>query len=181
MMLSDAARWRGGDRDCASAGVSWSASFVLIILSMLSRAARRFLLWAPPLGYMYFIFFLSSESDPLPSLTRVVWDKALHGTGYAALGALIARGFAGEGLSWRRAWLLAAIASSAYGVSDEYHQSFVAGRDADVLDWVADTIGSSVGAGVFVGFLGIWRHQLVSRWPGLGRWHTLVGTEPPPL
>ena len=58
---------------------------------MPSALGRRLLLWGPPAIYMYFIFFLSSEADPLPQLTRVIWDKALHGAGYAVLGALIAR------------------------------------------------------------------------------------------
>lgn len=34
---------------------------------------------------------------------------------------------------------------SLYGVSDEWHQSFVAGRDSSHEDWVADTIGAIVG------------------------------------
>jgi len=30
---------------------------------------------------------------------------------------------------------------SLYGLSDEWHQSFVVGRESDTADWVADTIG----------------------------------------
>ena len=30
-----------------------------------------------------------------------------------------------------------------YGISDEWHQSFV-GRDATVQDWLADTIGAAL-------------------------------------
>lgn len=33
---------------------------------------------------------------------------------------------------------------SLYGATDEWHQSFVIGRNADVLDWLADTIGTSL-------------------------------------
>ena len=33
---------------------------------------------------------------------------------------------------------------SLYGASDEWHQSFVPGRDADILDWLADTLGASI-------------------------------------
>jgi VanZ family protein len=137
---------------------------------------RRLLLWGPAALYMCFIFFLSSESDPLPGLTSVIWDKALHGTGYAALAALLARAGSGEGWSWRRAWLFGILAASAYGMSDEFHQSFVAGRDADVLDWVADTVGAGVGATLFVGLLAVWHRQIVSRWPALAWLHPLVGT-----
>ena len=36
--------------------------------------------------------------------------------------------------------------ASLYGATDEFHQSFVPGRDSDVLDWVADTLGAALGA-----------------------------------
>jgi VanZ family protein len=143
---------------------------------MPNALGRRLLLWGPPAAYMYFIFFLSSEPDPMPALTRVIWDKALHCAGYAGLAALVARACSGEGWSWGRAWLAGTLAASAYGISDEFHQAFVAGRDSEVLDWVADTVGAAVGATSFVGFLAVWHQHLVSRWPGLARLHILVGT-----
>jgi hypothetical protein len=135
----------------------------------------RVLLWAPPLLYMTFIFLESAQSDPLPALTALVWDKALHAVGYAALGALLARAFAGERWSWGRAALCAVIVASAYGASDEFHQSFVVGRDADVYDWIADSIGAAFGAAAFISFLGIWHGHLLPRWPGLARLRLIVG------
>jgi VanZ family protein len=33
---------------------------------------------------------------------------------------------------------------SLYGVTDEWHQFFVIGRDASFLDWFADTIGALI-------------------------------------
>ena len=41
---------------------------------------------------------------------------------------------------------LALSIASAYAASDEWHQSFVAGRDSDLFDWVADSIGAVLGA-----------------------------------
>lgn len=38
--------------------------------------------------------------------------------------------------------------ASAYGISDELHQSFVPGRDCNVWDWLADTLGAIIGAGL---------------------------------
>jgi VanZ family protein len=35
-------------------------------------------------------------------------------------------------------------------VVDEIHQSFVPGRDANVWDWVADTLGALAGAGIAI-------------------------------
>jgi VanZ family protein len=46
----------------------------------------------------------------------------------------------------RGALLLALSLASLYGATDEFHQSFVPGRSADVLDWLADTLGAALGA-----------------------------------
>ena len=41
-----------------------------------------------------------------------------------------------------RAAVLAVLAASAYGASDEWHQSFVPSRSAEVADWMTDTLGA---------------------------------------
>ena len=38
--------------------------------------------------------------------------------------------------------LLSIAFCSLYGLSDEWHQSFVVGRESDITDWIADTSGS---------------------------------------
>jgi VanZ family protein len=99
---------------------------------------------------MALIFVLSSQSQPLPALTERVWDKALHLTGYAVLGVLLCRALRAEGLMPSTAFVAAVLLVSAYGASDEWHQSFVPLRDADVRDWVADSIGAAIGAWVHI-------------------------------
>jgi VanZ family protein len=48
-----------------------------------------------------------------------------------------------------RRWAVLAVGlASLYGVSDEVHQAFVPGRNADVFDWVADTTGALLAAGI---------------------------------
>jgi len=42
--------------------------------------------------------------------------------------------------------MLTSLIGSAYGAIDEIHQYFVPGRNSDILDWVANTIGSILGA-----------------------------------
>ena len=39
-----------------------------------------------------------------------------------------------------------------YGMTDEWHQSFVPGRDADWMDLVADTMGAIIAMG-FISFI----------------------------
>jgi VanZ family protein len=107
---------------------------------------HRVSLWLPPLAYMSVIFFLSSQPQPLPDLTSRVWDKALHMIEYTGLGVLLFRALAGEGLTWLATALLTVAIVSAYGASDEWHQSFVPMRNADVRDWIVDTLGGTVAA-----------------------------------
>lgn len=112
--------------------------------------ARRASLWAPVAVYMAVIFYLSSQTDPLPLVTSVVWDKALHFGEYAGLAMLCGRAFSGEGVSRWSALILGALAASLYGLSDETHQSWVAGRQADVYDWLDDSLGGTIGAAFYL-------------------------------
>ncbi|HTN53893.1 MAG TPA: VanZ family protein [Anaeromyxobacter sp.] len=109
---------------------------------------RRVGAWILVLAYAGLIFWLSSQANPLPFLPRA-WlarDKVLHALEYAGLGALLFVALRGRGpRAWRLA-LLAAVLASLYGASDEWHQSFVPGRDADPLDWAADSAGALAGA-----------------------------------
>lgn len=90
------------------------------------------------------IFFLSSlHSAPLPP---GVTDKPAHALGYLGFGVVLARALGGglpPRLTLAKA-VLGIVIASLYAVSDEYHQSFVAGRTSDIADWFADTVGSSI-------------------------------------
>ena len=44
--------------------------------------------------------------------------------------------------------VLAVVVASLYGISDEWHQSFVPGRDVSAWDWAADTVGALVMAAI---------------------------------
>jgi len=112
---------------------------------MLSR--RTISLWAPVLAYMAALFFVSSLST-IPSPPAGFTDKHEHFFFYGILAALTVRALArGE---WRRIGFVAVagaiVISSLYGVSDEFHQRFVPGRDYDVLDMAADAFGSAAAA-----------------------------------
>ena len=106
---------------------------------------RRFSLWAPLIGYMVAIFFVSNlQVAPLP---EEVSDKTAHLCAYAGLAILGVRAVGG-GLPCRvmlRVALLAFLIAAGYGIFDEVHQLFVPGRSGDVFDWFADASGSVVG------------------------------------
>jgi VanZ family protein len=94
---------------------------------------------------MAVIFIVSSQSDP--PLPEGMSDKQGHSIGYSALGVLVARAMAG-GLGASMSPLQAAAsvaATTAYGASDEWHQSFVPGRESDVADVWADAVGATFG------------------------------------
>jgi len=95
---------------------------------------------------MALIFYMSSMAEP--PLPTGVSDKAAHTAGYALLGALALRAVAGTAGAPLRTWhvVTAVMLTVAYGVTDEYHQSFVPGRDADVHDIYADAIGAILGS-----------------------------------
>jgi VanZ family protein len=95
---------------------------------------------------MAVIFGLSSMSQT-PAFVGGV-DKYLHAVLYSGLSALLVRALAG---GWHRrvtpGRLVAAIViAAAYGVSDEFHQSFVPMRSVEAMDVVADTVGAAVAA-----------------------------------
>ena|SRR5204862_6597042 len=93
---------------------------------------------------MALIFYLSSLHEaPLPP---GVTDKPAHAFGYMGFGLVIARALA-RGLPPRLTFgqaLIGLAIASLYGVTDEFHQSFVAGRSADILDWYSDSIGAAI-------------------------------------
>jgi VanZ family protein len=109
------------------------------------RAAWAFL---PALAYAGLIFALSASPNPLPFLPQsfLHQDKLLHAAEYAVLAGLLVPGLRLAGMRPALALVVALAAASAYGATDEFHQSFVPGRDADPLDWAADTAGATLGA-----------------------------------
>ena len=111
------------------------------------RAAWAFV---PALAYAAIIFALSAQSDPLPFLPPEIFlqDKLLHAAEYAVLGGLLVFALRAAGLRPGVALLAAVVIASAFGATDEFHQSFVPGRNADVADWLADTLGAAVGAAI---------------------------------
>lgn len=127
-----------------------------------SRAWYLLWYWAPVVLYMAIIFAGSSISN-LPAIPGGFSDKTAHGSEYAVLGLLLARGLAGpRWLSITLPCVVGAVVLAAlYGVFDEWHQLFVPGRDFDVRDMMADAAGASMSAGA------LWLWSIIRRFSRL--------------
>jgi VanZ family protein len=114
--------------------------------------ARALLVWLPAIAQMAVIFVASS----LPNLTALpggISDKTGHFAGYALLSILVLYALASgrwAGVS-RGAAAQAAVVSALYGLTDEFHQRFVAGRSAAWDDVAADAVGAVAGALIVIG------------------------------
>ena len=109
--------------------------------------AAALLRWAPAVLWAAVIFTLSSMSG-LPAPPSGFTDKHAHVVTYGVLCALVVWGLT-DRAPGRTTWSVSAVAAvlaTLYGVSDEWHQSFVPGRDVSVLDLAADASGAVVAA-----------------------------------
>ena len=98
--------------------------------------------WLPVFLWMGFIFFLSSQPHlpryPHPRIDFFL-KKAAHLLEYAVLAILLHRAVGNEG-GWR-----ALLMGGLYAASDEFHQSFVPGRNGELLDLAFDILGVVLG------------------------------------
>jgi VanZ family protein len=114
----------------------------------LDKLMKKILLRLPALLIAGLLWFLSSQSILSQPQGILGWDKLQHMLAFGVLS--IAVGFWIRLAFWRRRTVLAlsitTLIGSVYGAIDELHQYFVPGRDSDVWDWVADTLGAFLGA-----------------------------------
>lgn len=111
--------------------------------------ARRLALWAPVVLLLALEAWLSNQPK-LPSVLPFALpaaDKLAHFGYFALVGFLAARaGTNAERWSDRRTLVAVALGALLWGLTDEFHQSFVPGRDPEALDVLADTMGALAGA-----------------------------------
>lgn len=94
--------------------------------------------------YCLFIYWLSDQTTlPVPKLFSFQ-DKILHAGAYFIMGILAWRSFKRLRTKPIILALLSVTFCSLYGMSDEWHQSFVEGRFSDIADWIADTSGAGL-------------------------------------
>ena len=110
--------------------------------------------WFVVVMYAAFIFTLSSLSHP-PLISELPWkipDWLLHAVEYSLFGYFLVKAF-NVSFQFRSLFLLLVVTvlfGTLYGLTDEWHQSFVPQRESSLHDVVADGIGTFCGAFVWL-------------------------------
>lgn len=110
-------------------------------LQNLAYTVVRGLWWALFLGYAVLIFWLSHGPIPkeVPFIREIPgFDKLYHALQYALLGFLGLQAFLPR---TRSQFFKVLLLCWLYGLTDEFHQAFVPGRGADLIDWLVDGLG----------------------------------------
>lgn len=97
------------------------------------------------------IFMLSSMSGKQiePWMLKVPqWDKVCHTMAFATGAVILAMAIrSSTALPMWKVVLMVIALISFFGITDEWHQKFTPGRSAmNVFDWLADTLGATLGA-----------------------------------
>jgi len=108
--------------------------------------------WFPVIFYSVIIFCLSSIPNLKTPLEEFNFDKVIHIGEYLILGVLGARALTNTQKDYSTTMIFWAVFLFClfYGISDEFHQSFVVGRVSDWKDALADTIGGLLGAWLYL-------------------------------
>jgi VanZ family protein len=90
------------------------------------------------------LIFVFSAQPSLPSVPAW-WDsllkKTMHALAYGVLTGLVMRALRGYRSDDRLIRLVSIGLALAYALSDEYHQTFVPGRDGNLIDVTVDAVG----------------------------------------
>ncbi|HSG18522.1 MAG TPA: VanZ family protein [Anaerolineae bacterium] len=126
---------------------------------------RRGLAWLPALAWAGVIYFVSAQ--PKEAFVRFGLSGALlpiagHLITYAVLMVLLVIALrVGGRLPVEQSCVVAFLLVALFGLSDEYHQSFVPGRTATMWDWLVDLLGAGLA------------------WLAINRWNGQAHQKPP--
>lgn len=118
---------------------------------------HRVVRFIPAIAWMAAIFAMSSRSElpHTPGVSIQFMAIAGHFIAYGLLAIFVVRALQFEIRNSLNRAMIAFLFTLVYGMSDEFHQSFVPGRDASVGDLVVDGVGALVALAMF---------YFVSRW-----------------
>ena len=119
--------------------------------------------YGPALTLMVIIFMASSVPGaqmPNAGALDLYVKKGGHMTGYALLGLALVRA---QGKASQKQILLAILGCALYALSDEFHQTFTAGRHPSLVDVGIDLVGTSLGMVVLTRLTALRKLILVSK------------------
>ncbi len=121
-----------------------------------SRLRAFFFCWLPWHLYLVAIFIASSMSKPEEVLHMKIEDFLMHPLEYTLLPILTFQAFRNSNseILKTRVIRMGILFCLFYAASDEFHQMFVPGRHADLVDWLYDLIGISAGTFLYLRFHG---------------------------
>lgn len=101
--------------------------------------------WLPFIAFVSFVFYMSSRPGAtFPPAPFWGWDKVAHFIAFFTIVSSLA--YALGSFTLMRApvmsFVLIAFFGFAFGILDEWHQSFVPGREVSGYDLIADVAGS---------------------------------------
>lgn len=105
---------------------------------------KKFALSLPAFIITILIFLLSDQPKPeLLGIKFDIYDKLLHIIAFFVYGLTLIVFYAANirSVHYKKIIALVVLTGSIYGLLDEFHQSFVRGRQTEFLDWFADFIG----------------------------------------
>jgi VanZ family protein len=123
----------------------------------MSLVSKKYYSLITVIGFAFFIFFLSAIPDlksGLDTTLDIILRKIAHTTEFGILNYLIFLALANFRLSTKKSLLFALILAFLYVLSDEFHQSFVPGREMAFLDFLVDSTG------IALSFYLIWASRL---------------------
>jgi hypothetical protein len=138
----------GAETGGSSGEIAVRISFVRPALSI----GRFFSLWLPVALWAALIYTLSGI--PHLRVTEAWWDliarKIAHLCEYAVLARFISRALIGSTFwPWKKIFFVTLGCTFLYAASDEYHQTFTAGRVGCLHDVLIDGAGAWIGMGLW--------------------------------
>lgn len=113
---------------------------------------KRIIYFIPAVSYYALIFFISSRSYGIGIKTAFL-DKGVHCLEFAILAFLLSFGFFKSlKSSLKDKALMTVFSGILLGFLDEFHQHFVPQRQFEVLDIIADGIGTLIGFVLYLYF-----------------------------
>ena len=117
-----------------------------------NKSKQWLLAWGGVFAWCFFLFILSAQPHLRVPGDIPESDKVAHLLVYGVLGWLWGRAVK---VSWPGGSALIVLFSvvvftGIYGLSDEWHQSYIPGRSADLLDGVVDMCGGTLGGTAFL-------------------------------